>query len=76
MKKNRTFATVKRPRSLMDKMKDSGSLAVGSIPAEGTKSLTPPYCCFYRVVSNAIREPRHKSLFFKLFVIASWCAPR
>ena len=39
-KKNRTFAAVKRPRSLMDKMKDSGSLAVGSIPAEGTEKGT------------------------------------
>jgi hypothetical protein len=27
------------PRSLMDKTEDSGSSAVGSIPAEGTKKL-------------------------------------
>lgn len=31
------FCTAKCPRSLMDKMKDSGSLAVGSIPAGGAQ---------------------------------------
>ena len=31
------FCVAKRPCSLMDKIKDSGSLAVGSIPARVTK---------------------------------------